>query len=124
GWLIAILVAGYLLLRRMGVQRSLSVCACTLTLGLYSQQLALVEVRGDLLPAALNLWGLVVFVSNRRKLGLTAALFTLAFLAKMTTVFGAMAAALSLLFAGQRKAALRLAGWMALGCTAGLLAVH
>ena len=124
GSLIAILVAAYLLLRRMGVQRSLSVCACTLTLGLYSQQLALIEVRGDLLPAALNLWGLAVFVSNRRKLGLTAALFTLAFLAKMTTVFGAVAVALSLLFAGQRKAALRFVGWMALGCTAGLLAVH
>jgi hypothetical protein len=124
GSLIAILTAAYLLLRRMGVQRSLSVCACTLTLGLYSQQLALIEVRGDLLPAALNLWGLVVFVSNRRKLGLTAVLFTLAFLAKLTTVFGAVAVALSLLFAGQRKAALRFAGWMALGCTAGLLAVH
>ncbi len=124
GSLIAILVAAYLLLRRMGVQRSLSVCACTLTLGLYSQQLALVEVRGDLLPAALNLWGLVVFVSSRRKLGLTAALFTLAFLAKMTTVFGAVAVALSLLFAGQRKAALRFIGSMALGCAAGLLAVH
>jgi hypothetical protein len=124
GSLIAILVAAYLLLRRMGVQRSLAVCACTLTLGLYSQQLALVEVRGDLLPAALNLWGLVVFVSNRRRLGLTAALFTLAFLAKMTTVFGAVAVALSLLFAGQRKAALRFVGWLALGCTAGLLVVH
>lgn len=128
GSLIAILVAAYLLLRRMGVQRPLSVCACTLTLGLYSQQLALVEVRGDLLPAALNLWGLVVFVSrpvsNRPRLGLTAALFTLAFLAKMTTVFGAVAVALSLLFAGQRKAALRFVGWMALGCTAGLLVVH
>lgn len=124
GSLIAILVAAYLLLRRMGVQRSVSVCACALTLGLYSQQLALVEVRGDLLPAALNLWGLVVFVSNRRKLGLTAALFTLAFLAKMTTVFGAVAVALSLLFAGQRKDAVRFVGWMALGCTAGLLLVH
>ena len=128
GSLIAILVAAYLLLRRMGVRRSLSVCACTLTLGLYSQQLALIEARGDLLPAALNLWGLVVFVSkrvsNRPRLGLTAALFTLAFLAKMTTVFGAVAVALSLLFAGQRKAALRFAGWMALGCTAGLLVVH
>ncbi|HEX8108733.1 MAG TPA: hypothetical protein VF516_13455, partial [Kofleriaceae bacterium] len=128
GSLIAILVAAYLLLRRMGVQRSLSVCACTLTLGLYSQQLALIEVRGDLLPAALNLWGLVVFVSNRvsnrPRLGLTAALFTLAFLAKMTTVFGAVAVALSLLFAGQRKAALRFIGSMALGCAAGLLAVH
>jgi hypothetical protein len=124
GSLIAILVAAYLLLRRMGVQRSLSVCACTLTLGLYSQQLALIEVRGDLLPAALNLWGLVVFVSNPRRLGLTAALFTLAFLAKLTTVFGAVAVVLSLLFAGQRKPALRFVGWMALGCTAGLLVVH
>jgi len=128
GSLIAILVAAYLLLRRTGVPRSLAVCACALTLGLYSQQLALIEVRGDLLPAALNLWGLVVFasnrVSNRPRLGLTAALFTLAFLAKMTTVFGAVAVALSLLFAGQRKAALRFAGWLALGCTAGLLVVH
>lgn len=128
GSLIAILVAAYLLLRRMGVQRCLAVCACTLTLGLYSQQLALIEVRGDMLPAALNLWGLVVAVSNRvsnrPRLGLTAALFTLAFLAKMTTVFGAVAVALSLLFAGQRKAALRFVGWMALGCTAGLLVVH
>ena len=124
GSLIAILVAAYLLLRRMGVQRWVSVCACSLTLGLYSQQLALVEVRGDLLPAALNLWGLVVFVANRRRLGLTAALFALAFLAKLTTVFGAVAVALSLLFAGERKAALRFVGWLALGCTAGLLAVH
>lgn len=124
GSLIAILLAAYLLLRRMGVQRSLAVCACTLTLGLYSQQLAIIEVRGDLLPAALNLWGLLVFVSAPRKLALTAALFTLAFLAKMTTVFGAVAVALSLLFAGERKSALRFVGWMALGCTAGLLAVH
>jgi len=91
---------------------------------LEDKKLALIEVRGDLLPAALNLWGLVVFVSNRRKLGLTAALFTLAFLAKMTTVFGAVAVALSLLFTGQRKAALRFVGWMALGYTAGLLVVH
>lgn len=124
GSLIAILAAAYLLLRRMGVQRPVAICACTLTLGLYAQQLALVEVRGDLLPAALNLWGLVVFVSDRRKLGPAAALFTLAFLAKLTTVFGAIAVALALLFAGQRKAALRFAGWMALGCAAGLLLVH
>src|SRR3954468_6166861 len=124
GSLIAILAAAYLLLRRMAVQRSLAICACTLTLGLYAQQLALIEVRGDLLPAALNLWGLVVFVSDRRKLGLAAALFTLAFLAKLTTVFGAVAVALSLLFAGQRKAALRFAGWMAVGCTAGLVVVQ
>jgi len=132
GSLIAILAAAYLLLRRMGVQRSLAACACTLTLGLYSQQLALIEVRGDLLPAALNLWGLVVFVSSREshrvsdrpRLGLAAALFTLAFLAKMTTVFGAVAVALSLLFSGQRKAALRFGGWLALGSAAGLLVVH
>lgn len=132
GSLVAILVAAYRLLRRMGVQRSLAVCACTLTLGLYSQQLALIEVRGDLLPAALNLWGLVVFVSSREShrvsgrpgLGLAAALFTLAFLAKMTTVFGAVAVALSLLFSGQRKAALRFGGWLALGSAAGLLVVH
>ena len=128
GSLIALLVAAYLLLRRTGVQRSLSVCACALMLGLYSQQLALVEVRGDLLPAALNLWGLVIFVAHRDaprpRLGLSAALFTLAFLAKMTTVFGAMAVVLSLLLAGQRKAALRFVGWMALGCVAGLLMVQ
>ncbi len=124
GSLVAILIAAYRLLRHMDVPRALAVCACTLTLGLYAQQLAIVEVRGDLLPAALNLWGLWRFVSRRDRLGLPAVLFTLAFLAKMTTVFGAIAVLLSLVFAGERRAALRFVGWLALGCLAGLLAVH
>lgn len=132
GALIAILIAAYRLLRRSGASRAVAVCACTLTLGLYSQQLAIIEVRGDLLPAALNLWGLVIFLGDpadpdvhaRPRLGASAALFTLAFLAKMTTVFGALAVLLSLLFAGQRKEALRFVGWLALGCLAGLLAVY
>lgn len=128
GALVAILVAAYLLLRHLGAPRAVSACACALSLGLYAQQLAIVEVRGDLLPAALNLWGLVVFVTRRDAdrpwLATSAALFALAFLAKMTTVFGALAVLLSLLFAGERKPAARFAGATALVSVVGLVAVY
>ena len=80
----------YLLLRALGVQVWLAMAAACLPLATPAGQV-LQNVRGDILPAALNVLGLAVAARqapNRGRLIAASILFTLAFSAKPTTVFG------------------------------------
>jgi hypothetical protein len=113
------LVAVYILLRRANVGLLLSAAAVTSILAVASTQQALLGAKGDSLAAALNLWGVVLCVGSKTRraaLYFAAVLFTLAFAAKLTTVFGVAAVVLSWIFARRYKEAVQLAAATATGC--------
>jgi hypothetical protein len=112
------LVAVYILLRRANVSVLLSAAAGASILAVATTQQALLGAKGDSLAAALNLWGVVLcFGSKTRRLAIFSAalLFTLAFAAKLTTVFGVAAVVLAWFFARRYKEALQLAAVTAAG---------
>jgi hypothetical protein len=112
------LVAVYILLRRANVSVLLSAAAVACILAVATTQQALLGAKGDSLAAALNLWGVVVcFGSKTRRLAIFFAglLFTLAFAAKLTTVFGVAAVVLAWFFARRYKEAVQLAAITAAG---------
>jgi hypothetical protein len=116
---ILVLVAVYILLRRANVGVLLSTAAVTSILAVASTQQALLGAKGDSLAAALNLWGVVLCVSSKTRraaLYFAAVLFTLAFAAKLTTVFGVSAVVLAWIFARRYKEALQLAAATVTGC--------
>ena len=94
-----------------------------------SSQLAITTIRGDLLPAAMTLWGLhycirLNDVLSKRYLCLASLCFTLAFSAKITTLFGPLAASYWLLSKGNGKAASRLIIWISLEIMIVLLTIY
>ena len=94
-----------------------------------SSQLAITTIRGDLLPAAMTLWGLYYClrlndVLSKRYLCLASICFTLAFSAKITTLFGPLAASYWLLRKGNVKAASRLIIWISLEILVILLTIY
>lgn len=107
------LMAGvYVLLRRLGVDRLLAGCSSIFILCSESTQLALLSIRGDVLPAALVVWGLVACCGTEtgtRQLAVAAIFFTLAFSAKVTAVYGMGAAFLFFWLTGRRRQAWMLA---------------
>jgi hypothetical protein len=56
---LALLAGVYVLLRRLGVEKILAACSSLFVLCPESTQLALLAIHGDVLPAALIIWGLV-----------------------------------------------------------------
>lgn len=118
---LALLAGVYLLLRRLGVDTFLAGCSAGCVLAANSAQYGLLTIRGDLLPAALNVWGLAISSGPTLSfpmLGLAALLFTLAFSAKVTTVFGVGVIFLYLRLSGRAKQAWRLLGLTACGFAA------
>jgi hypothetical protein len=112
GCVVLTLIAVFVLLRRMNVSALLSVAAVAAILSVASTQQALLGAKGDSLASAANLWGVVVCTSSnfrRRAIYLGAALFTLAFATKLTTVFGVAAVFVAWLLARRTKEALELA---------------
>ncbi len=124
---------------RLGAGLKMAAVTAALILALGPVQMALTTIRGDLLAAALNLWGLALcpwggqggpafsgtgMAPGARctpRLFWPALLFSLAALTKITTVFGVAAASLDLwLRRDQRRAAYRLLVLTALGVTVGL----
>ncbi len=80
-----------------------------------SLQMTSLNIRGDFLASALNIWALwFAFRGNTNRqwglLYLSAILFALAFLTKFTSLFGCFAVTLYLILKGQNNQALRLAG--------------
>jgi hypothetical protein len=121
------LVAVKILLRRMNVGLLLSAAGVTAILGVATTQQALLGAKGDSLAAALNLWGIVLCVgSQTRRVSLYFAslLFTLAFAAKLTTVFGVAAVFLAWILARRYKEAVQLATATACGCILVLAAMY
>jgi len=130
------LVAGvYFLLRQFGLARAWSAAVSVLVLSTTAMQCAITTVRGDLLSAALDVWGVAfaarwinqpharwcpAAVPKAARCGVCAAVFfALAFIGKETTLFGFAAAVAALLLAGKRREARRLAA-LAAGLMAAL----
>jgi hypothetical protein len=90
----SVLLLGYgcfVLLRRLNVSLLLSLAAVTAVLSAATTHEALLQTKGDGLAAMLNIWGITLCLSPKEKrvwLYLAAILFSLAFAAKLTTVFG------------------------------------
>jgi hypothetical protein len=119
-----LIVGTYLLLRNLGVSRGLAVPSATLVLASTSAQLALSGIRGDSLPAALCVLGLAACATQKPRIVLAAVLFTLAFAAKITAVYGAAAAVLSLALAGRRRESALLAALATTGIVMVLATMH
>lgn len=117
-----VLAAAFVLLRRMGLRPAPAAAFSVLGLAGFSAQLGLAASRGDLLPLGLSALGLAAAVSPRRRLVLAAALFTLAFAAKPTSLTAPAAAVVWLVLRAERRPAALLALGTALPC-AGLVAV-
>lgn len=115
----ALLLGGaYVLLRRLAVARPLAAGLTALLPASVIVQHGFATIRGDVLPLALNLWGLAAFLARhdaRRPPVAPALLFVLAFAAKPTALYGAAALGLWLLAEGRRRDAAALAGLVALG---------
>jgi hypothetical protein len=106
---IALLMLGtFRLLRELGVEPWLAACAAVALLAASSMQLSLSTPQADGLAAALNVWGLAAIVRpphSRRRILMTSLLFTLAWSAKLTTVFGLAAALIWLVAKGYKRVA-------------------
>jgi len=89
---VALLAGVYVMLRAYDVPRAWAACGVVLSLASIASQLAFITIRGDLLPAALNIWGLALLAKQKDRqdirVGFSAVLFALAFSAKVTTLFG------------------------------------
>ena len=112
----ALVLGVYLLLHALGMPPLLAVLSATAVLASQSTQGALLSIKGDGLPAALNVLGVSLCartVCSRQRALIAAGLFTLAFAAKSTSVYGVCAAALW--FVGTRRARL---AWTVLTATA------
>ncbi|GMW03577.1 MAG: hypothetical protein AMXMBFR84_47110 [Candidatus Hydrogenedentota bacterium] len=83
----------YRLLRELGVQRNLAICGLGFALSSIAMQIAMITFQGDFLPAGLNIWGLAFVVMALKRhpafLAFACVAFGLAFMSKITTVFGA-----------------------------------
>ena len=132
GHLISIAAAGiwiagaYRLMRELSFPAAFARALALLTLCTWAGVFALTTVRGDLLPAALNLWGIAYSVRAFRAersgaaLALAAAFFSLAIFAKVSAGFGLAAMVAALALNGFRRNAAVLAG-TTLGATTLLL---
>src|ERR1700730_17692854 len=117
----------FVLLRRLDVSTLVSLGAATAVLTAATTQEALVHTKGDGLAAMLNIWGLAFCVGPKEKRGwlyIAAVLFSLAFAAKMTTVFGVAAVVLAWAFSRRTKEALQLCMATAVGFAAILSAMY
>ncbi len=109
---VLLLLGGYHLLRRLGVEPWLAACSSGVLLAAASAQQTLLNPHGDGLASGLNVCGLAVIVRPRlthRTILLASVLFTLAWSAKLNMVFGVAAAFIWLLAMGSRRMAFELA---------------
>jgi len=100
------------LLRQLGVEPWLAGCSAVTVLAAGSVQMSLSTPQADGLAAALNVWGLAAIARpphSRRQIFLASLLFTLAWSAKLTTVFGLAAAFVWLIARGHKRVAWLLA---------------
>ena len=116
---IILLIFGiFRLLRELGVEPWLAAASALMILAASSVQLSLTTPQADGLAAALNVWGLAAIASrpsSGRKTLVASLLFTLAWSAKVTTVFGLAAAFIWLIATGYKRVAWKLAAETACG---------
>jgi hypothetical protein len=110
---IALLMLGtFRLLRELGAEPWLAACSAVAMLAAGSVQLSLSTPQADGLAAALNVWGLATIARaphSSRRIFLASLFFTLAWSAKLTTVFGLAAALIWLMATGYKRVAWLLA---------------
>ncbi len=132
----AVLLAGaallsglYRCLREFNLSTSLAWTCAAIAMAALTIQYALISTRGDLLAAALNVWGLAfcarcTATSSSRHLVFASIVFALAFMTKFTTVFGVVAALLWFGMNGRRTHAAMLGGLTAAFALSMLGIVH
>jgi hypothetical protein len=109
--LILLLLGTFQLLRNLGAEPWLAAGSTIALLAAATVQMSLSTPQADGLAAALNVWGLAMIVRlphSRRQILLAALLFTLAWSAKLTTVFGLATALIWLIATGNKRTARRL----------------
>jgi hypothetical protein len=123
---LALLFGLYRILRQLGIDRRMAACLSLLVLAPKASQIAILSIRGDILPTALNILGLAICsaprLERRHVLG-ASLLFTLAFSAKPTSLFGAAAVFLSFVLSGRGRKALELLVATSFGCASVLAMV-
>jgi hypothetical protein len=121
GAILLLLGAAYRLLKLHGAATVVAASGAVLILASQSTQEALLAIKGDALPAALNLLGVALCASGAATtpaiLG-AAAVFALAFAGKVTAVSGLAAAAIWLWLAGHKGRALKLLAYSSIGMAA------
>jgi hypothetical protein len=116
--MLVLLTGVFYLLRGLEVEPWLAACSAAAILAVISGQQSLVSPHADGLASALNVWGMALIVRaqpSHRKVLLAAVLFTLAWSAKVTSVFGFAAVFVWLMSTGLRATAWQLAGESCLG---------
>ena len=106
-----LLVSCYLFMRRFDVTPVISLALCVLLLAPFSIQHGFQSVRGDLLPLALNVLGLAVYLGKsvgKKSLLFTVVMFVLAFSAKVTAIHGVASLCIWLMLDGERREARKL----------------
>lgn len=124
---VLLLAAVYHLLRRIGASRWLALGGCLAVLAGSSVQGALLTIREDAMAAMLSVWGVALCAGengSRRRPYYAAALFTLAFAAKETTLFGFAAAFFALSLNGRTRSALHLLMFTSIGYAVVLTAIY
>lgn len=119
----------FALLCRLKVTPGLAGAVAALTLCSATTHLALTTIRGDLLPAALNLWGWFFCARaaqppHKMRPGLAALFFVLAVAAKVTAAYGFLAAVWWLVVLGKKRAAGILTATTLSGIVALLATLH
>jgi hypothetical protein len=113
--LLATIVGTYFLLRGLGVRPLVAIPASLFAFATFSGQRHVAMIRGDLLPLALTVWGIVCALrlwrdeDSRAASWGAAIFFALTFMAKLTSLYGPLAIVVALLLAGRRSRAIRLA---------------
>jgi hypothetical protein len=117
----ALVLSIYYLLRAWKIQKETALFAAFISLGCACVQWGVSNIRGDLLPAALNLWGMMFFSralykeSPRKNLFISGVLFVLCFFTKVTTLSGISAAVTLCLYQSRKKMAAELCFIFGLG---------
>ena len=129
---VVLVMAGlYVLMRQLDVATWTAAAMACFVLAAYCYCTTAGGIKGDLLPAGLNLWGLTAVVRASRRAGrkwiwlLVAAIyFALATATKITSVFGIVAAVLWLAYRRQWRMAFLLGAMWAAGITVAALATQ
>ena len=118
----------YVLLRQLEVQRMLAGVFAVFAVGSFGTLMTMTAVRGDLLPVAFVLWGVVASLrarsGGRLFLAAAAVLFTLGMAAKVTALVWPLAVVLYFAVTGRTRHAAILSGMLALGGAAFVLVVQ
>jgi len=127
---IALYAAAVVFLRKLGCSYPLCIFAAALVFAGQAVQHGIATIRGDLPAAALNMWGLAVCAAIAKpgktngKIAAASLFFILAFMTKVTMLFGLVAACIFLLSRNSKKDACKLVIITVGGMLAALLLVN